>query len=130
MKTYTQDYVDAARARTARQAATFVAETAITPEFESVFFNNLLVVLDAAFVHRSAEVVLGDGNPLNEVKLIVASLLENDEKLGAGSQIVISPQDSVLGLVEGESIRLDRGSFMKLAAAFFADLEAKFVTTS
>lgn len=128
MKTYTQEYVDAARARTARQIAAFVAESDITPEFESVFFNNLLVVLDAAFVHRSADVALDDGNPLNEVRLVAASLLENDEIMGTGSQIVMAPQESVLSLAEGGSIRLDHGSFMKLAAAFFADLEAKFVS--
>ncbi|MBB2996924.1 hypothetical protein [Paeniglutamicibacter cryotolerans] len=131
MKNYTQEYVDASRARIARQIAMFVSGVGLeaNPEFEAAYFNNLLVVLDAHFVHRLRGVEKKDGNPLNEVRVICASLLENDELMGSDPAIQLTPEKSVLGLAEGDSIRLNREDFIRLASAFFEELEDKFVAS-
>lgn len=128
-KNYTQEYVDAARARIARQIATFVAGVGLEPqpELEAVFFNNLLVVLDAHFVHRLRGVEKKDGNPLNEVRVICASILDNEEIMTLDPGIKLTPETSVLGLSGGDSIRLNRDDFIKLASAFLNELELKFV---
>lgn len=128
-KNYTQEYVDAARARIARQIATFVTGVGLEPqpELEAVFFNNLLVVLDAPFVHRLRGVEKKDGNPLNEVRVICASILDNEEIMTLDPGMKLTPETSVLGLAEGDSIRLNRDDFIKLASAFLNELELKFV---
>ena len=36
--------------------------------FESAFFNNMIIVLDSYFVHRTMAIQKIDGNPLNEVR--------------------------------------------------------------
>jgi hypothetical protein len=37
--------------------------------FETLLFNNMILVLDRNFVHRLRMVIGKDGNPLNEVEL-------------------------------------------------------------
>ena len=67
-----------------------------------------------------------DGNPLNEVRMIADSLLLNDGVLTANSTIKYNPAKAVLGLRIGDAITLTRADFERLAAAFFAEMHAKF----
>jgi hypothetical protein len=68
-----------------------------------------------------------DGNPLNEVEMLSDSLLNNDGVLRGSNVIKLVPEQSVVKLRIGDTIRLDADQFERLAAAFFTDLERKFV---
>ncbi|MFC0448275.1 hypothetical protein ACFFI2_09115, partial [Rhodococcus jostii] len=93
-KNYTQDEVDHAEQSVAQQIAAYTALTAAisgevtgkevfaaSEDFEPLFFNNMVLVLDRYFVHRIRAVTGKDGNPLNEVEIIADSLIR--ESFGA-----------------------------------------------
>jgi hypothetical protein len=84
-------------------------------------------VLDRYFVHRLRTVTGKDGNPLNEVELLADSLMNNGGELRGKNVIKYLPDESVVGLEEGERISLSAAEFERLAKAFFADIESKFV---
>jgi hypothetical protein len=137
-KTYTQEEFDGARTAIDRQlaayrrletavAATGDAETRSALEaFEPLFCNNMALVLDRHFVHRVRLVTGNDGNPLNEVELLGESLI-SDGVLRRSTVIKLVPEDSVTGLRAGDRIALTAAQFERLADAFFAELERRFV---
>lgn len=101
------------------------AEKALA-RFDRFFFNNLLLSLDRLYVHRLRVSTGKDGNPLNEVELIVESLLNNDGVFRTNKVIKYDPEQSVVGLRAGDRIELDEKQFDRLSKAFFDDLERKF----
>ena len=141
-KNYTQEEIDYGRAATGEQLAAYKelarafgsgtagknVEAAIEA-FEALFFNNLTMVMDRYFVHRlpGADYEGKDGNPLNEVRLIVDSLITNGGVLRADRQIKLTPEGSVLKLSVGDTIRLSQADFERLSAAFFSELERRFL---
>ncbi|MEY2477770.1 MAG: hypothetical protein QOG87_3085 [Actinomycetota bacterium] len=135
VNTYTQEYVDACRARVDKQvaayrklagAATGKAASAATA-FEPVFFNNMVLVLETSFTHRARTIEGKDGNPLNEVRVLSNSMLEHAGVLTAEKAIKLSAEKSVLQLQYGDTIELREADFVALAKAFFAEIERKFV---
>jgi hypothetical protein len=96
--------------------------------FEPLFFNNLLLALDRYFVHRLRASTGKDGNPLNEVELLVDSLLNNDGKFRGNNVIKLEPEESVLKINFDDKIELTQDQFERLYKAFMADLKAKFVS--
>jgi hypothetical protein len=94
---------------------------------EPLLFNNMTLVLDRYFVHRLRIVTGKDGNPLNEVELLTESVMNNDGILRGNNVIKFVPGESVLKLNVGDRIKLTATQFERLAKAFFADLEAKFL---
>jgi hypothetical protein len=94
--------------------------------FEPIFLNNLILALDRFFVHRVRMVTGKDGNPLNEVELLVDSLMNNDGVLRGNNVIKLTPEDSVLKLNVGDRITLTSDDFERLCEAFLAEVEAKF----
>jgi hypothetical protein len=126
VSSYPQDYVNSCRDRAEAAAAAFPQGMA-SSELESVYFNNLVIVLEACFVHRTRALELKDGNPANEVRLLAASLLTNRGLLLADKQVRLDPDRSVLGLHVGEAIALTASDFDRLAKAYFAEIEAKYV---
>lgn len=94
---------------------------------EPVLFTNMVLVLDRYFVHRIRAVSGKDGNPLNEVELLVESIMDNGGVLRGNNVIKYVPADSALQLDEGDRITLTAAQFDTLAKAFFAELQAKFV---
>ena len=137
VKTYAQDYIDACRSRMEAQLAAYTdlvtaagsgkaATRAAVDAFEPRFFDNLTLVLDASFVHRTHALEGKDGNPLNEVRMLCSSLLTNDGVLAADKTIRYTPETSVLKLRVGDEIRLDEKQFLLLFEAFFAELERRF----
>ena len=110
-KTYTREELDNARAAVA----------------EPHLFNELLIALDRRFVHRLRGVTGKDGTPLNEVELLVESLMNNGGVLRGNNVIRYVPAESVLKLEIGDRIELTEAQFHELADAFFAELETKYL---
>ena len=96
-------------------------------EFDRQFFNNLTLVLDRYFVHRIRPVAGKDGNPLNEVELICESLMSNSGIFRGNNVIKYVPAQSVVKLEVGDRIELTADDFDRLSAAFFGELERRFL---
>jgi hypothetical protein len=141
-KNYTREEFDHGKAAIKEQLAAYkklVAEIAIGANnrellsalktFEGLFFNNMVLVLDRLYVHRLRTVAGNDGNPLNEVKMICDSLLNNSGIFRGGSVTKYIPGKSVVKLNIGDSIHLTGDQFERLSAAFFAELERKFLVS-
>jgi len=94
---------------------------------EPVLFTGLTVALDRYFVHRIRAVSGKDGNPLNEVELIVESVLAGDGVLRGSTVIKLRPERTVLGLAPGDRIRITADAFERLADAFLEELGNRFV---
>ena len=67
-----------------------------------------------------------DGNPLNEVEMIADSLMNNDGVLRGNNVVKWIPDESVLKLQIGDTIKLTAADFERLSAAFFTELEHQF----
>ncbi len=138
MKTYTQHYIDACRSRVDADLRAYRKQVgkAPTKDFETRFFNDQVLLLDHMFVHRLTGIEGKDGNPLNEVRVLCNSLLLNRGKLqvdklpawpsSAGSSIKLPPGKSVLGLEVGDEVKLSEDDFLRLAKAFFAEIEKRY----
>ena len=139
-KHYTLDEVDQAKAALLAQVAAYrklvksatgekakkkTVHTVVT--FETLFFNNLVLVLDRYFVHRVRGVTGKDTNALNEVELLSESLVNNYGVLRVGPALRFVPEETVLGLRPGDTIALTRSDFERLSSAFFAELEKRFL---
>ena len=94
--------------------------------FEPVLFRDLTLTLDRLFVHRIRKVTGHDNNPLNEVELITESILAG-APFTTNNVLKYVPEESVTGLKPGDKIDLTADEFERLAKAFLADIEAKFV---
>ena len=86
----------------------------------------MVLVLDALFMHRGRGQEGKDGNPLNEVRLLAASLTENDGVLVKDKQIKQGADLGVLGLEPGDQISISREQLGSLADAYFAEIAARF----
>jgi hypothetical protein len=95
--------------------------------FEPVLANALVMELDRFFVHRLRAVAGKDGNPLNEVGVLVESLLVGGGVLVAHKVVRLRPEGSVLGLAPGDRVRLTVDRFEQLADAFFGELMDRFL---
>lgn len=91
-----------------------------------MFFGHLVVLLDSFFVHRSRMLEKKDGNPLNEVRMLCNSILQSSGVLTADKTIKFNPGTSIAKLEIGDEIALTREDVVRLADAFFAEIEAKF----
>ena len=100
--------------------------TAALEALEPVLFTGLTVALDRYFVHRIRAVSGKDGNPLNEVELLVESLMNNDGVLRGNTVVKYVPEESVTQLKPGDRVVLTRAQFERLAKAFLAEIEARF----
>lgn len=96
-------------------------------DFEGLFFNNLTLALDRYYVYRLRTVTGKDSNPLNEVEMISDSIMNNHGIMHDSSTIKYIPEQSVAKIDIGEVIRMSLGEFELLSAAFFAELEHKFL---
>lgn len=139
VKTYTREYVDDCRARLDRDLAAYEALVAPVPvAFESAFFKNMVLLLDYFFVHRLRTVEGKDGNPMNEVRVLCNSILNNkgimtsdnvsDTTAFAGlNALKLSPEKSILKYRPGDQITLTEADFRRLSEAFFTAIEQRFL---
>ncbi len=134
-KDFTRDEIDRAKAVIDQQLTAYRALASATPggageatlaAFESHLFDNLVLTLDRFFVHRVRAVSGKDANPLNEVEVLVESLLVGDV-LRTNKVIKWLPENTVLGLADGDPIALTEAQFTALADAFFTELESRFL---
>lgn len=127
-RTFEQREVDQAKQMIASLVAgrTTIAEAGIDAAtlatFDPVFFNGLALVLDRPFVHRARPITGSGGRPLDELALIVDSLIEHDGVFTTGGVDII-PETSCTGLAPGDDIRLSAAQFERLAVGVFAELE-------
>jgi hypothetical protein len=130
---YPAEYVHQCRAnvddlvKAYRKVAAAAKGDASVAKFAPQFFNHLVLALDEYFVHRLRAVEGKDGNPLNEVRALATSLMLHDGILTVEKSVKLKPETSVLGLEPGARIALDEPGFTRLAAAYFDEIEAKFV---
>ncbi len=142
MNRYPQDYVARCKSRVKQQLGAYqelIAATAggrtskdkaisaAVESFEPVFFNNMVLVLDTYFVHRSRTLEGKDGNALNEVRALCNSILENKSVFRADKAINFKPDSSVLKLKPGDPIALREADFSRMSEAFFEGIESKFM---
>lgn len=139
MKRYSREYIDACRARVDADLRAYRKQVGSSPtkEFESRFFNDQVLLLDYMFVHRLSGIEGKDGNPLNEVRVLCNSLLYNQGKVqvekrpgwpnSAVSGLKLPPEKSVLKLEAGDEVKLSEADFMRLAEAFFSEMERRYL---
>jgi hypothetical protein len=94
--------------------------------FEPLFFNNLVIVLDGYFVHRTRASEGKNGNPLNEVRMLSASILTHRGIMTADKTIKYDPEASVLKLRIGDEIRIGEAAFLALFRATFDELRRRY----
>jgi hypothetical protein len=136
-KDFTQEELDAARSMVRRDLDAYrrLAESidvdphaaAALAAFEVPFFNSLTLALDRFFVHRVRLVSGKDGNPLNEVELLADGLMRTDGVLRGSTVIRLVPEESVSKIGIGERIELTADRFERIADAFFAELERRYL---
>jgi len=134
MKTYERDYVSACRAKIDADVRVFKRSGA--KGLETTFFNNLVLKMEYMFVHRFSGIEGKDGNPLNEVRVLCNSILLNEGKLqveklpgwpnSAVAGLKLPPDTSVLRLRVGDEVKVSEADFVRLAKAFFAEIEKKY----
>lgn len=130
---YTKEYVDACRSRLAAQIAAYKAlvaaarahVTANEPQLEAALeafephsFNSMVRALDSHFVHRARAMEKKDGNPLNEVRMLASSIMNNDNVMSSDKTIKYDPAKSVLKYRIGDKIALNEADFTRLSGAF------------
>ena len=125
VSSYSKDHVDRTRRRIEADTAEFAAVGG-SADAEAAFFNNMVLALDHYFLHRVRKQEGKDGNPLNEVRVLCDSLVENDGVFAADSTIKLKPEETVLGLEPGDAIRLTQDDFRRLADGFLAEIEARY----
>ncbi|KQM16150.1 hypothetical protein ASF83_09750 [Plantibacter sp. Leaf171] len=132
-KTFEQREVDQAKAMIAALVAGRVtlAEAGADPAAVAVvdpeFFTGLTLVLDRPFVHRVRSVIGRGPSALNELELIVESIIGHERVFTVGTVLTYAVEGSFTGLVPGETIRLGAEPFERLAVGVFAELEELFV---
>ncbi len=139
---YSKQYIDECRSRIDLQLSTYkkLLETArnkiekdervlnaAIESFEPLFFNNLVLLLDALFVHRTRAREKKDGNPLNEVRIMCRSIMENNNRMCADNTIKLNPAKSVLKYKVGDEIKLNEEGFSRLSNSFFSEIENKYL---
>ena len=150
MSRYAQEYIDACRSRVDSDLSAYrnlIAAVGHQPAsdqrnsaveaFEAAFFNNMVLLLDYFFVHRLRGIEGKDGNPLNEVRVMSNSMLQNENIMSTSyprsmpsalgdKSIKLSPEKSVLKHQLGDEIKLTEADFLRISEAFFEEIERKF----
>ena len=122
---YPVAYIKAVNTRVDRVLKAFDQAKPAEP-FASEALLDVIVGLEMAFVHRLRGHEGKDGNPLNEVRMITASVLEFGGVMTLDKTIKWKPEASVTGLKNGDKIALDRKQVGKLVDAFFEELAKKY----
>lgn len=131
---FTNDYVNHARAQFEAELSAFEAVRCATPArqksgldaFEPLLMRHLLLALDGYFTHRTRALEKKDGNPLTEVRWLCDAIMNHNNVLPPPPVAALKPDTSVTGLAAGDTITVDVATFRRLAAAFFAEIESRY----
>ena len=124
---HVQDARTAARAQTGKDKQRLADAR---DAFEATFFNTIILVLDNMFVHKSRTLEKKDGNPLNEVRVLCNSLLQNKDVVLADKSIKMDPAKSIAGFRVGDDIRVTEAEFLRaLRGLLLRDRSEVFVET-
>ncbi|MDV6332477.1 hypothetical protein [Asticcacaulis sp. 201] len=139
LTSYSAAYIADARAKIDLQLATYhafliAAQTgedtaamgAARDAFEPVFLRNLVLAMDHYFDAIPPEAESRDGDPINEVRALSDCIMHNHHKFQSDGHIALSPSTTVLGLKNGDDIRLTVPDFKRLADAFFAEISERY----
>jgi hypothetical protein len=124
VSSYPQEHIDACRAW-AEQATAALRRA--TPQDAAVLGPSLVLALDAWFVHRARGKEGKDGNPMNEVRVLCAAIVDHGGTLTPPSGIRLRPATSVLGLEPGPEVAVDADGFARLADGFLAAVQRAYV---
>ena len=139
---YTQRYIDQCRSKVDLQLSTYKNLVTIARKhvganeallksaieaFEPVFFNNLVLILDNYFCHRSRTMEGKDGNPLNEVRVLCNSMMNGNHKMCVDKTIKLDSTKSILKYKVGDEIKLNEAAFVLIYKAFFTELESRYL---
>ena len=145
VSSYSQEYIDECRSKIDAQISAYknLVTTATDPsrtnevsearlesaiaEFEPLFFNDMVLMLDTYFANRSRTMEKKDGNALNEVRVLRNSLMINNGMMAADKTIKLDPTRSLLKYHVGDKIKLNEDRFARLSKAFFAEIENKYL---
>jgi hypothetical protein len=131
-KTFTPDEIERARRAldahlgAVRGAMAALDAGPVRDALERESATTALLALDRAFVHRVRVASGKDANPVNEVELLVESLLDHGGVLTTNKVIKYSPEQTVLGVAPGAEIVLSVDDLERLGAAFFPEMEKRF----
>src|SRR5215217_5865374 len=133
---YSEVYVQLTAAKVEEQLAAFAALAAAAKgnakaeaalaAFAPGYFNSALLALDHHFMHRMRGAEGKDGNPLNEVRMLSDSLMENDGVLQENKTIKYKAEKAVAGIAMGQAIAMDVETFGRLAKAYVEELGKRF----
>jgi len=131
--TYAHDFIDHCRSMMDSQLTAFEVLNARPHEggddderFETLLCNHLIIVLDAYFVNRTRGIEGKDGNPMNEVRMLAASILHHDGVFTADTSIRYKQDTAVLGLALGDTISLTVDQVRALTTAYFDAIQERF----
>ena len=93
--------------------------------FEPGYFNNLLVSLDARFADRPREAAATGGDPLAEVRLLAAAVMNHGGVLASDDAAGYDPAKSVLRIDVGDRVALNADDFEAIARAFLGEIERR-----
>jgi hypothetical protein len=122
---YSIDYITGVQARVTRTLKAFDKAKPAEP-FASEALLDVILGLEMAFVHRVRMNEGKDGNPLNEVRMIAASVLEFGGLMTLDKTIKWNADTSVTGLEIGDRIALSRKQVGELVDAFFEEIAKKY----
>lgn len=126
VKSYEKKYINSCRTNLKSLIAEYKKTNSKNTGFEKLFVRNMIVALDAFFVHRIRAIEGKDGNPLNEVRMMAQSVLNNSGKLALDKTIKYNPDTAVVKLKPGDDIALTTAQFETLTKAFFIEIESKY----
>lgn len=124
--TYTSDEVESCRDNCDALIAAWGANEVDDSTLESLVFGQAVVVLHTWFGHRRRELEGGDGNPMNEVRVIADSIVDNDAVLRVEGPITWVPERTVLRLDVGDDVQITANGFERLTAAYLAAIESTY----
>lgn len=132
-KTYPTEHIERCRLAIRERISAFRAATAnAKPQqrvtAERLYCRDLVVLLDAWFMHRTRAVEGKDGNPANEVRMLAAGIIHNDGVLEADRTIRYRAAESISNLDIGDPINLTVAQTEQLADAYLETIARRFAT--